>query len=175
MLSGFALSLAVFTALEETRREALVIGLVYFVIYLLTSYASRQAYYFSKRFENLSRAVNITFLAGIGFLIAAGLMAAIDLELVAVFCFIIMFLLNNVRRPINVGIISDQISSRVMASGLSTETLATTIFSALFAPLLGFLVDEFGVGVGLSLLGLVLIPLFFMVKVEEAEKQLPPK
>ncbi len=173
MVSGFALSILLFTTLEETRREAILIGVVYFVIYLLTSLASRRAYHFSNRFSNISRAVNITYLIGIGLLIIAGLMAAIDLELIAVICFIGMFLLNNIRRPINVGIISDQISSRVMASGLSTETLLTTIFSALFAPLLGFMVDKIGLGIGITLMGLVMVPLFFAVRVGEKDDQLP--
>jgi MFS family permease len=173
MVSGFALSILLFTTLEETRREALLIGLVYFVIYLLTSLASRQAYYLSNRFKNLSRAVNITYLVGIGLLIIAGLMAALNQELIAVICFVGMFILNNVRRPINVGVISDQISSRVMASGLSTETLSTTIFSALFAPLLGFMVDKIGLGIGIALLGLGMVPLFFFVRVGEKENQLP--
>ncbi len=173
MVSTFALSLLLFTALEDTRREALLIGLVYFVIYILTSLASRRAYYLSSRFKNLSRAVNITYLAGIGLLAAAGLMAAINLELIAVICFIGMFLLNNVRRPINVGIISDKISSQVMASGLSTETLLTTLFSALFAPLLGFMVDKIGLGYGIALLGLVMVPLYFVVRVGEKDSQPP--
>ena len=173
MISGIALSLMLFTVLEETRREALLIGLVYFVIYLLTSLASRRAYYFSNRFKNLPRAVNITYLVGVGLLVAAGWMATVGLELIAVICFIGIFLLNNIRRPINVGIISDQISSKVMASGLSTETLLTTLLSALFAPILGFLVDTFGLGYGISGMGLVMGLLFFVVSVGENDNQLP--
>jgi len=172
MVSTFALSLLVFSALEETRREALLIGMVYFVIYLLTSLASRRAYSLSNRFKNLARAVNTTYLAGIGMLIGAGLMAAIGQDLIAVICFVGIFLLNNVRRPINVGIISDQISSRVMASGLSAETLLTTVFSALFAPLLGYMVDQFGLGLGIVFIGLVMVPLYFVVRLGEKKKQL---
>ena len=172
MISTFALSLFLFTALEETRREALLIGVVYFVIYLITSLASRRAYFFSNRFRNLSRAVNITYLAGIGLMIGAGVMAIVGLELIAVICFVGMFLLNNIRRPINVGIISDRISSKVMASGLSTETLLTTMFSAVFAPMLGYLVDKIGLGVGIALMGLVMVPLFFIVRVGEKDNQL---
>ena len=100
-------------------------------------------------------------------------MATVGLELIAVICFIGIFLLNNIRRPINIGIISDQISSKVMASGLSTETLLTTMFSALFAPLLGFLVDTFGLGYGISGIGLVMVLLFFVVRVGENDNQLP--
>lgn len=167
MVSGFALSIMLFPTMEETRREALLIGVVYFVIYLLTSYASRRAYYLSSRFKTLSQAVNITYLFGIGLMVLAGLMTTINLEVIAVICFVGMFILNNIRRPVNVGMISDRISSRVMASGLSTETLLTTIFSAIFAPLLGYLVDQIGLGVGVAVMGLVMVPLFFAVRVGE--------
>jgi len=174
MISTLALSMLLFTALEETRREALLIGVIYFVIYLLTSLASRRAYYFSGRFKDLSRVINFTYLVGVGLMVAAGVMAAAGLELIAVICFIGMFLLNNIRRPINVGFISDQISSRVMASGLSTETLLTTMFSALFAPLLGLMVDKIGLGIGIAIMGLLMVPLFFVVRVGEKDDQPPP-
>lgn len=166
ILAFFALSLLLFPNLEATRREALIIGLVYFVIYLLTSLASRQAYSISKRFSDLSRAVNVTYILGIVLLLISGIMATLGFELIAVICFIGIFLLNNVRRPINIGIISEQISSNVMASGLSTETLLTTIFSALFAPLLGYLADNIGLGNGISVMGLLMLILYFLVRVE---------
>jgi len=173
MISTIALSLLLFTALEETRREALLIGVIYFVIYLLTSLASRRAYYFSSRFKNLSRAVNITYLGGIGLMVAAGVLVTAGLELIAVICFIGMFLLNNIRRPINIGFISDKISSQVMASGLSSETLLTTMFSALFAPFLGLMVDKIGLGTGIAIMGFVMVPLFFIVRVGDKGDQLP--
>jgi MFS family permease len=169
LLSTFAMSLLLFTALDSLDREALLIGVVYFVIYLLTSLASRRAYTISKRFSSLSRAVNITYLFGIGLLIAAGLTASINLEIIAVICLIGLFLLNNVRRPINVGLISDRISSQVMASGLSAETLMTTIISAVLAPLLGYLVDVMGLGVGIAFVGILLIPLYFIVRAPDQQ------
>jgi len=49
VLAVLALSLSIFPTLEDTRREAVIIGLVYFGIYLLTSLASRQAYLFSEK------------------------------------------------------------------------------------------------------------------------------
>ena len=166
ILAFFALSLLLFPNLEATRREALIIGLVYFVIYILTSLASRQAYSISKRFSCLSRAVNVTYILGVVLLLISGIMSALGFELIAVICFVGIFLLNNVRRPINIGIISEQISSNVMASGLSTETLLTTIFSALFAPLLGYLADNIGLGNGISVMGLLMLILYFLVRVE---------
>ena len=165
VLAAWVLSASFFPGLEVTRREAVVVGLVYFAIYLMTSYASRKAYSISSLFSSLTKAVNITFLAGTGLLLAAGILTYLELETLAVICFIGMFLINNIRRPINVGVISDQISSRIMASGLSAEAQLTTLFTAIFAPLLGFMVDRFGLGNGLSMLGLIMFLIFIPVRV----------
>jgi MFS family permease len=166
ILAVLALSVSVFTNLEDTRREAVIIGLVYFGIYILTSLASRRAYQFSERFSSLSQAVNITYLLGAGMMVLTGVTANLQNITLAVVCFLGLYLINNIRRPINVGIISDQISSKVMASGLSTESQFTTIFSALVAPLLGFLVDSLGVGNGITLIGIGMIALFSLVRVK---------
>ena len=165
VLAAWVLSAAFFPGLKVTQREAVVIGLVYFVIYLMTSFASRKAYSISNRFSSLIKAVNITYLVGISLLLAAGILTYLELETLAVVCFFGMFLINNIRRPINVGVISDQISSRVMASGLSAESLLTTLFTAVFAPLLGYMVDRFGLGNGLGMLGLMMFLFFIPVRV----------
>jgi MFS family permease len=166
ILAVLALSVSVFTNLEDTRREAVIIGLVYFGIYFLTSLASRRAYQFSEKFSSLSQAVNFTYLLGAGMLILAGVTTNLQIITLAVVCFLGLYMINNIRRPINVGIISDQISSKVMASGLSTDSQFTTIFSAIVAPLLGFLVDSFGVGNGITLIGIGMIALFSLVRVK---------
>jgi MFS family permease len=165
VLAAWVLSAAFFPGFETSQREAVVIGLVYFLIYLMTSFASRRAYTISAWFSSMIKAVNITYLAGIGLLLAAGILVYLEMEPLAVACFIGMFLINNIRRPINVGVISDQISSKIMASGLSAESLMTTIFTAVFAPLLGYLVDRFGLGNGLSMLGMMMFVLFIPVRV----------
>ena len=167
VLAAMVLSAAVLPSVEKTRREALIIGLVYFVIYLMTSFASRRAYALSNRFSSQVKAVNVTYLVGIGALLAAGILTYLGQEVLAVFCFIGMFLINNVRRPINVGVISDQISSQIMASGLSAESQLTTLFSAALAPILGFLVDKWGLGIGLSALGALMFLVYFPVRVQE--------
>ncbi len=166
ILAVLALSISVFPNLEDTRREAVIIGLVYFGIYFLTSLASRRAYQFSERFSSLSQAVNFTYLLGAGMLVFAGVTANLQIIALAVVCFLGLYVINNIRRPINVGIISDQISSKIMASGLSTESQFTMIVSAIVAPLLGFLVDSLGVGNGIALIGIGMIALFSLVRVK---------
>jgi len=170
VLAAWVLSAGFFPGLESTRREALIIGLVYFAIYLMTSIASRRAYSISSLFSSRVRAVNATYLVGISTLLAAGILTALGLETLAVISFIGLYLVNNIRRPINVGVISDQISMRIMASGLSAESQLTTLFTALFAPLLGFLVDRFGLGGGLAILGAIMFLAFLPVRVVDPGK-----
>jgi hypothetical protein len=65
----------------------------------------------------------------------------------------------------NVAFISDQISHRVMASGLSVETQFTTIMVAIIAPILGAMADSFGIGAALAVLGGGATLFYFPVRV----------
>ena len=167
ILQAYALALPLFISLDDTRRSAVVIGVVYFVIYLLTSYASRNAARFSRRFGNLGRAINGTFLLGGIFLLIAGFAAWKEWAIISIVVFLGFYILQNLRRPMNVGYISDQIASKVMASGLSVESQLATILMAILAPILGALADAFGVGAALAIFGAGMIALLAVVKVRE--------
>ncbi len=166
ILQAYALALPLFISLDNTRRSAVVIGVVYFVIYLLTSYASRNAAPFSRRFADLGRAINGTFLLGGVFLLIAGFAAWKQWATISIIVFLGFYILQNLRRPMNVGYISDQIASKVMASGLSVESQLTTILMAILAPILGALADAFGVGAALAIFGAGMIALLAVVKVK---------
>jgi len=167
ILESFALMMPIFLVLEDKRRSALVIGIVYFVIYLFTSFASRGAAEFSKRFSSLGRAINLTFLTGAGLLMVAGLAIWKDIIWLAILIFLLFYLLQNIRRPMNVSFISDRISNRVMASGLSVESQFTTLLTAIFAPILGGLADNFGIGTALMILAAGVLVLFVIARVDE--------
>ena len=82
-----------------------------------------------------------------------------------IFLFLLLYFLMNLRRPITLSYVSDHIPSTVMATGLSIETQLKKIIGAFTAPLLGFLADRFGLGIGLgsvALLGLIVFPLLHL-------------
>lgn len=165
ILKMFALSLPIFVMLNDVKRSAVIIGLVYFFIYVLTSYSSKNAARLGKRFESLSRAINVTFIVGAGFLFVAGLASHWDLPVLSILVFVGFYVLYNLRKPINVAFISDRISYKVMASGLSVEAQVTTVIVVVLAPLLGALADGFGVGAALAFLGSLMLFLSMFVKV----------
>jgi MFS family permease len=167
ILNTFAFSLPLFVALEDTKRSAVTVGAVYFVIYLMTSYASRSAAQFSKRFKSVAQAINLTFLAGASSLLFAGMASWQNLTLLSILVFLGLYILQNLRKPMTVALISDQISNKVMASGLSAESQLTTIIMVALAPALGALADHFGVGAALAILGVGMALLSLLTKVKE--------
>jgi hypothetical protein len=86
----------------------------------------------------------------------------------AVALFILLYVLMNLRRPLTVGYVSEQISEQVMASGLSGESQVKTTLVALLAPLVGFMADTVGIAVALGSTGFLLLIVFPLLRVRSA-------
>jgi len=87
--------------------------------------------------------------------------------MVLISLFIALYLLKNVRRPMNVSYISNRISSETMASGLSIESLMKTLVAAILAPLIGYTADLYGVGIALVVLGVMMAALYPVASVRQ--------
>jgi hypothetical protein len=149
ILQAQALALPILLSLDAERRVAVVVGALYFLIYLVTSIASSRAGVVEQRMRSLPRAANLTFAAGLGLLAVAGASAWAGVPGIAIAGFLLLYATQNVRRPLIVGYLADLLTHRTMATGLSVETQLRTLLAAALAPLLGFLADRFGIGMGL--------------------------
>ena len=148
--------------LRIEKRESILIAIVYCILYILTSYASRNSGKLKNKLSSLSVAVNCTYFVGVSFVFLAGLFFIINIKIVIIILFIMLYILQNLRRPINIGFISENISHDVMASGLSVESQLKTIFVAVMSPLMGFIADSINIGTAfiiLSSLTLLILPL----------------
>ncbi len=155
--------------LRIEKRESILIAIVYCILYILTSYASRNSGKFSNRFSSLSIAVNSTFIAGISFILFSGLFFILELQIIIIILFIMLYVLQNLRRPLNIGFISENISHDVMASGLSVESQLKTIFVAFMAPLMGFIADSINIGTAFIILSSLTLLIFPLIKVSRKE------
>ncbi len=162
-----ALALPVFLALQDEQRVAVVVGGLYFVIYLATSFASSRAGYVHERVASLSKAINGAYLAGMGLLAAAGLSAWGGLEVGAIVAYFLLYVAQNVRRPMIVGYVSERIDHRMMATGLSVETQLRTVLTAISAPLIGLTADRLGVGAAILGVAGLAIAGYPLVRVRE--------
>ncbi len=170
IVTTLALSLPFLLAYQDAQRSAVLLGGVYFIIYLVSSYASRNSAQFQQKIGQLPQAINITFLIGAFFLFSAGLATRYELHALAIFVFLGFYILQNLRKPLTVAFISDQISSQVMAAGLSVESQFTNMIMVVLAPVAGALADLFGVGATLGILGAGMLLLSRLVKVAEQQR-----
>ena len=169
VLKAWALSLPVLMVYSTEQRSAVIIGIVYFCIYLLTVTASVRAEKFTSLFQSAKQAMNITFIIGAITLLMAGVMLQIELPIIAILALMILFMLQNFRRPVNVHLLSETIPANLMASGFSAETQLSTIVTAVFALILGYLADIFSVAVALSVSGAILGVLYLIAKMRSYE------
>ena len=141
-----ALALPVLLSWHGQQRTAILVGCVYFLIYLATSFASSSAGAVQARLKSPSRGINLTLMIGIALLIAGGAAAWLALDGIAIAAFMGVFMLQNLRRPLIVGYLADRMEHCSMASGLSVEVQLRTIIMAGMAPTLGWLADRVSVG-----------------------------
>ena len=142
-----------------------MVGIVYFFIYLLTSYASRNAHRVVKRVASLPKSINLTFLMGASLLLASGGFIQFKLQILSVVLFLGLYVVMNLRRPMMVAYISDKISHDVMATGLSVESQIRTLGAAVLAPFVGYLADAMGVGYALMVTGVIMLIISVMLRV----------
>ena len=160
-----ALAIPVLLSLRGEQRTAILVGCVYSLIYLATSFASSSAGAVQARLKSLSRGINLTLLIGIGLLIGGGAAAWLDLEGLAIAGFLGAYVLQNLRRPLIIGYLADRFDHCSMASGLSVEVQLRTFIMAGMAPLLGWLADRIGVGEAIFLISaavLLIAPLLIV-------------
>ncbi len=166
MIKTYALTLPILITFSNKQRTTVIIGIVYFFIYLMTSYASRKSGDFSNRFKRVTTGINYTYLIGAAFLLLSGVFLYFGYSFISIILFIAIYLIENLRKPLNVGYISDLISLEVMATGLSSESQLKTIFTAVFAFLMGVIAQYAGVGVAIVSLSIITILIFPLVRLK---------
>lgn len=164
ILKSFAVSLPVFLFLEGEKRTAVVVGMAYFLIFAMNSYAARNAHRLRK-FGDESAVINLTYITGALSVVFAGLLHHAGEHLLSFFVFLGMFLMLNLRRPFMLSYISTLIPSRMLATGMSVESNLKIVVSMILSPVLGYMADAMGVGWALAVMGLFFLLLYPILRV----------
>ncbi len=181
LLKTLALSLPIFLSLHDTDkvqpRTAVVVGLAYALIYVLTSGAARNAGRYSKRFRRIEPPLNITLFLGAGLGAVSGVFYLLGIDWAAVVVYVGIYLVQNLRKPIGIAYVSDRMQSNILATALSAESQAETLFSAIIALLLGFAADRFGIATGIVAVSMLvgLASLFVTAKPARTPAQSGPE
>jgi hypothetical protein len=148
-----------FLMLHEKQRSAVLIGIIFFCIHLITAFASRSAGRFAKKFKTVAAPLNITLLSGFVFGLVAGICYSYDWFIAAGALFVIIYAIENIRKPIGISYLTDNIDPTVLSSSLSFQSLAETLVAAGIAPAIGWIADRYSIGWGLiAVSAIMLIP-----------------
>lgn len=160
IMMSFALALPFFTDLHKKQKTALAVGILYFFIYLLTAYTSRHSGRFKALYRNYAKPMNLTLTAGLVAGIISGIFYSVNFSWVAIIIFILILLIENLRKPIGVSYVAELSHDDAMATALSVQSQSQSLFAALIAPLIGFTAQYAGVGIGIAITTAILLLLF---------------
>jgi len=161
LIQVFALSLPLLINQSSIQREAILIGIIYFFLYLATSFIARHSGRWVKKQKSIRSAMLISLMSGAFLGLSSGVFILIGYNILAIGLFMGIYMFENLRKPIGIGQIAENIDQKVLASALSVESQAETVFAALFALILGLLIDKTSLGLGIIIVSAIamLIPL----------------
>jgi MFS family permease len=165
VIKSLALAIPILTMQPDETRSAVLVGVIYYLIYRASSLAARNSGKFSLRFSSLQMALTLSIFIGAGAGLLSGLFYRFHIPAVAVLFFVAVYLVENLRKPIGMSCTADLLEKDILATALSAAAQLETLFGAIFTALLGFLADKFGLANGLMIVSLLLItltPTFFI-------------
>ena len=128
-------------ALDKQQRAVILVGPVYFVLFILSAVAGRKAYLFVDRAGNEDRTARMLW--AVAFVISALLVPATywGVQWGMIVGFVLLYLLQNVWRPVLISRFDAYSDEKSGATVLSVESQAKSTATMIMAPLLGFAVD----------------------------------
>ena len=165
MMAALALGLPFMAFVENPdKKTGLVVGILYFFIYMLTALASSQSAKLALRFKNKALVATATLLLGLTCGTLSGFFYHLLFIIPAILAFVMVYILENLRKPILTGYVVDEVPEEILTSVLSVQSFLKTIFASSIAFLLGWFSDLFGIGLGLVGLSLGLLLIVFMLE-----------
>ncbi|MCK4764170.1 MAG: MFS transporter [Candidatus Aminicenantes bacterium] len=161
VVKTFALSLPIFLYLDNHKRTAIMIGIVYVCVFLLSSISSRYAYKFVKK--NNKTTLKILLLLTAACYISIAFFLKIHLSVIPILLFLCLYAFQNIWRPIVIAQVNEYSPREKSTTILSIESQSKSFFVFLFAPLFGFLVDLAGIYFLGILAVFFLVPAYFLL------------
>jgi len=154
LLVNLAAITPILMSIETEKKNGVIIGIVYFIIYLLTSRASAVSSVYNDKFK--SQLPYLTLLIGFSLGVLTGFFYLEEIWLVAVISFIGIYIAENIRKPVLTGYVSDNTPNDILTSVLSAQSLLKTLMTAILAFAIGYLTDIFNLGISLLIISCVL-------------------
>ena len=159
IIQSVAVLFPIFLKFEGHDKTAVFVGVAYFIIFIVTSFLSKNSGTISSWFKHLSLPLNISLLIGFSFGVVAGILYYLGYAIPAAIIYTGIYFIENIRQPIGTAYITTFVSHDILATALSAKSQAKSLFAFIIAPLIGFTADEWGIGISLAVVSFVLIVL----------------
>jgi len=141
IVKNMALLLPIFITWGDTRRSAVMIGVVYVILYLVSAYASRSSHRLANYAGGEERCGRLLWKVVFAIYVALIPLLFFGYYYIAVIGFIALALLQNFWRPVLISRFDAFASETQGATVLSIESQAKSVSTMVVAPILGVAVD----------------------------------
>lgn len=151
-----AASINSLNGLDLDMQLKFALGVIYGATYLLSAIASRNVYKLTNKYSSIVLMDSIFGIFAIS-IIAIGAGLKEDKIVWVIVLYLLMYILQNARRPAFVDVIGDRLEKKQRATVLSVESQMKALVMIVMAPILGFVADNYGLYVLFIGLGILLI------------------
>lgn len=156
IISSFSFMLFAEKSSDENLK--FMLGVIYTIIYLISSLSSRNSFLLKKYF-NSARLMNFLFSAFSIVLIIIAVSINFNLLYFVAFLYLLLFVFQNLRRPFFFDLLGDYLKKDERTTVLSIESQLKSIFIIVLAPIIGLVAEEFGLVILIFSLGLIILVL----------------
>jgi len=155
----------VVASMEAVTQLKIILGLIYGVIYIFSSWVSRNVYRLNLKFKS-DKLMDVSFdIFGIVFFIMFFAVKT-KIMLVVILLYFFLYLLKDGRRPLVVDVFGDYMKKNERATVLSIDSQLSSLFMIVLAPLFGYIADRFSVANLFLVIGLSILILNRFLRVE---------
>ncbi|MHA1200484.1 MAG: MFS transporter [Candidatus Heimdallarchaeaceae archaeon] len=127
--------------LSEDNFIKVILGIMYSIFYMISSYSSRNAYRVKIWLKNAKNAMDILFYLFAAVLLLNAIFIWVKLPLAVIFFYLLIYIFMNVRRPLAVDYLGEIINKEQRTTMLSVEAQIKSVLVFIFAPLFGLIAD----------------------------------
>lgn len=166
LLVAFTVSLPLLPSINDTDRSSVIVGLVYFIIFILTSRASLLAGRFTSFTGSEARGMNISYILFLLSGLISGIFFHLGIGIISIFFFVLIFVIENLRRPVCVAKIANETDSSALSTYLSVDSQAKSLFTMILSPLIGLVADLVTPGAGVAVIAIILLAIFPFIRLK---------
>lgn len=150
IIVSITFSVILFSSLSIKDNTNIYLGIIYSIIYLVSAYASYNAYKLTSFIKKDKIITYMWILSGVSLIILSLYEKNLLIVLVV---FLMLYIFLNIRKPLVIEKIGNNIEKQKRATVLSIESQLTSLLIALFAPILGKIADLYSINIMLAIVG----------------------